>query len=310
MQYYNAIGTDLAKGLHNTVCPAFASIVPANLQESYWWPSQNRPLWDLIHALVVAHMYAPKNFRNYNVLTYLVVVIIALGPSYTLRALVTGEPWAFLISPTIGPCLLLSVGLVLLTGGLPQPIVSVLSIINHMSSVNSVHGGVVWYQNSPRITGAGAFLGGILHGCGGLVWSILVNAWFGSGLYQWERIPFGLPMWIVLSTVWNVFYWSNCNNPSGSYTLIVEITLFCILVVDSFVRARPSPASSSRSKPAPPPKSKSASSGANSSNDSTSSSSTSGSSTPGSSKPSGSLVNKISAAFFSKDGKKDKSKKD
>ena len=240
MKLYDSLGAEGSALLHYRVCPALSGAISAQLVPELWTPALNRPVQDLIHALVVAHVYHPKNFKNYGLLKYFFVCLIAMGPSYTLRSIVMGEPWAFVYSPTAIPCLLFAMLVSLSLGGLPKRASSTLAILNLMSSVMSVQSGVKSLQGNPKVTALASLLLGTANGSGGLVWNILINAWFGPenlrGQYKWERINKALPGWILLSTVWNVYYWSNC--PAGPHIdAAIQYALFFLLVAEVYYSA-------------------------------------------------------------------------
>jgi hypothetical protein len=219
--------------LQGFVCPTLVEATNALPNSPYLHPGLWRPIWNLIHALVICHKYAPNKFNNYSVKVYFGVCLIAMSPSYTLRALVMGQPWGFVLTREI--LLFLAIGMftVLILGGLPKRILSPLQLLNQMSTVLSVRGGVQYLQQFPGVTSSGCILVGILHGGGGTLWWILVNSWFGEMKYRWERINEDLPKWVAISVVWNIFFWSECSCGSN----LVEISLFVILVSHATLRS-------------------------------------------------------------------------
>jgi hypothetical protein len=233
MKAYHEAGVFLSTLLHDKVCPALSSVQNVSLDEAFFF-SNNRPVLDLIHALSVANAYHPKKFNNYSWKKYFLVCLIASGPSWTLRSLVMGEPWSFVGSPTAIPCLLLAMTIAGLLGGLPGPVGQLVSTWNAMSSVVSVQGGVRILQSTPKVTPMASWLLGIANGSGGAVWNVLVQAWFGHGQYKWETLDRLIPSWILLSTTWNIFFWSNCTVNANTLALI-EYALFLIIVLDSTV---------------------------------------------------------------------------
>ena len=197
---------------------------------------ENMPIIDLIHAISVAHTYQPKNFNNYSLKTYFMVCLIAMGPSSTLRSILTGGQWAFVGSPTAVPTLLIAMALVLLTGGLPSPLLSIVRLLNIMSTVTSVEGGIRHLSRNPDVTAIASFLLGIANAGGGGVWSVLVDAWFGSGQYRWARLSIPLPRWILISLAWNIVTWSKCAMTPFVYAFI-EFSLYILLLVDELFSA-------------------------------------------------------------------------
>lgn len=237
MHYYNALGSGISNALHQNVCTVLASLPEAKIDD-FLMPSLNRPILDLIHALAVTNSFHPKKGIEMSWKRYFLVCLIAMGPSYTLRSIVMGEPWAFVGSPTMIPCLIFSILLVGLLRGLPAPIGSLITMLNGMSSVVSVESGVRTLQGDLRVTALSCFLLGILNGSGGAVWNVLVQAWFGHGNYKWETLNSLIPIWILLSLTWNVVFWSKCA-PNATTLTMIEYTLFAICVVYSILTSKP-----------------------------------------------------------------------
>lgn len=258
MSYHNAFGAQIATTLHKEVCPLIEQTTPAWTGD-WWLPMANMPIIDLIHALSVAHTYHPKNFKGYNWKIYFMVCLIAMGPSSTLRAIMTGRAWSFTGSPTAIPSLLIAMLITSLTGGLPAPLIGLVRLLNVMSTVTSVEAGVRALNKNPDITAIASFLIGLANTGGGQIWSVLVDAWFGSGEYKWSRLNSQFPRWVFVSLAWNIVVWSKCDMTPQMYAGI-EMGIFAILLIDAImvlVRTPSSPAPSTPSKVKPDPTSSS-----------------------------------------------------
>lgn len=254
MSFHNAIGDGIISRLHEQICPLIEYSTPA--WTSYWWlPMENMPIIDIIHAFSVSHTYHPKYYKNYNWKIYFLVCLVAMGPSSTLRAIMTGRPWSFTGSPTTVPSLVLAMLITHWTGGLPAPLIGLIRLLNVMSTVTSVESGMRSLYKFPEMNAAAMFMIGLANTGGGTIWSVLVDAWFGSGQYKWSRVNEQFPRWVFVSLMWNAVILSNCSLTPHNYAL-VEIYIYVILLADAIhVLARtpppPSPAPSAPSSSDP-----------------------------------------------------------
>lgn len=230
-EFVESVGKNASALLHKEVCPVLKSFEPS-VTSDFWLPSKNYVIVDLIHALCVVNAYHPKNFNNYSWKKYFLACLIAMGPSSTLRAILTGLPWAFTITSSTIPMLLVAMAFTMVVGRLPTPILGLLRYANNFSTVLSVRDGVLALHSNLRFSAIGCILVGIANGGGGAVWGILIAGWFGTGTFNWEKLNAKLPIWTLVSLVWNIVFWSKCNLAPINLA-VVEVALYVLLCLDS-----------------------------------------------------------------------------